>query len=131
MRKKWGARIDRQVAVHFYRLESERAQYDAALQETLRAYPQYKLQVLVQMVKFYGHWLETVAHFRDELKWKPDELQQVAINRARAYLDVAVRALEAEKAFEQMPELQQRAPQVYLDLIGDACHAAHGLAAFR
>jgi hypothetical protein len=26
-----------------------------------------------------------------------------------------------------MDELKQSQPQLYLDLIGDACHAAHGL----
>ncbi len=130
VRKKWGARLDTQIAIIFYRLESERPQYDAAYQQTLSSMPQYKLQVLVQMVKFYGHWLETVAHFRDDLGWKPNEAQQIAINRAKAYLDFAVRGLEEAKAFSTMPQLAATQPQVYLDLVGDSCHAAHGLEAF-
>lgn len=131
VRKKWGPRVDRQIAILFYRLGSERSQYDAAYQVTLSSQPQYKLQVLVQMVKFYGHWLETVAMLRDELKWKPDATQQIAINRAEAYLDFAVRGLNEAKAFESMPQLAQSQPQVYLDLIGDSCHAAHGLEAWH
>ncbi len=130
VKKKWGKRIDDQIAIHFYRLESERLQYDAAYQQTLTSMPQFKVQVLVQMVKFYGHWLETAAHFRNDFGWKPTPAQVQDLNRAKAFLDVAVRALEENKTLEQMPQLQQTQKQVYLDLIGDSCHAAHGLEAF-
>lgn len=130
VRKKWGARVDTQIAIHFYRLESERVQYEAAYQQALAGMPQFKLPILVQMVKFYGHWLETVSHFRDDLGWKPNEQQKIDINRSKAFLDLAVRTLEEEKAFERMAELKQSQKQVYLDLIGDSCHAAHGLEAF-
>jgi hypothetical protein len=130
VRKKWGARVDTQLKIHFYRLESERVQYDAAYQQVLAGMPQFKLPLLVQMVKFYGHWLETVAHFKDQLGFKPDEQQVMAVNRAKALLDSAVRTLEEDKAFERMSELKQKQKQVYLDLIGDSCHAAHGLEAF-
>lgn len=127
VKKKWGARLDAQIAIHFYRLESERRQYDAAWQQALTSMPQFKLPVLVQMVKFYGHWLETVAHFRDDFGWKPNDAQKQDLNRAKAFLDIAVRALEEQKAFEQMDQLKKTQKQVYLDLIGDSCHAAHGL----
>lgn len=130
VKKKWGARIDKQVAIHFYRLESERVQYDAAYQQALAGMPQFKLPVLVQMVKFYGHWLETVGHFKQTFGWKPNAAQKQAINKAKAYLDMAVRALEDAKAFDSMPQLQKSQPQLYLDLIGDSCHAAHGLEAW-
>lgn len=130
VRKKWGKRLDDQIAIHFYRLDSERLQYDAAYQQALAGMPQYKLPILVQMVKFYGHWLETVAHFQSDLGFKPNAMQKQDINRAKSYLDVAVRALEESKAFENMTQLKKTQPQVYLDLIGDSCHAAHGLEAF-
>lgn len=130
VKKKWGARLDAQIAIHFYRLESERRQYDAAYQQTLSSMPQFKLPVLVQMVKFYGHWLETVGHLRDDLGWKPNAAQAQDINRAKAYLDVAVRALEEDKSLEKMEQLKKTQKQVYLDLIGDTCHAAHGLEEF-
>lgn len=130
VKKKWGPRIDTQVLIHFYRLESERVQYEAAYQQALSGMPQFKLPILVQMVKFYGHWLETVGHFRDDLGWKPNEAQKQDLNRAKAFLDLAVRNLEAEGALEKMTELKKSQAQVYLDLIGDSCHAAHGLEAF-
>lgn len=130
VKKRWGKRLDDQVAIHFYRLESERRQYEAAYQQSITSMPQFKLPVLVQMVKFYGHWLETVAHFRDDFGFKPTELQKQDINRAKAFLDIAVRALEENKSLEQMTQLKTTQKQVYLDLIGDSCHAAHGLEAF-
>lgn len=130
VRKRWGKRIDTQIAIHFYRLESERRQYDAAYQQALNTAPQYKPQILVQMLKFYGHWLETTAHFKEDLGWKPTAAQAIDINRAKAYLDVAVRLLEEAKAFENMKQLREKQYQLYLDLIGDSCHAARGLEAF-
>lgn len=129
VRQRWGTRVDDQVRIHFYRFESERRQYEAAWQQAVATAPQFKLQVLVQMVKFYGHWLETAARFRD-FGWKPSAEQQATIRVAKAMLDAAVRWLEAERAFERMDQLKTSQRQVYLDLIGDSCHAAHGLAAW-
>jgi hypothetical protein len=125
VRKRWGARVDTQVAILFYRLDSERQQYDAALAQGGSA---YRLQVLTQMVKFYGHFLETTARLKTDLKWSPNEAQKQAINRAKAYLDNAVRLLDSDKVLtdEKMKELKVTQPQIYLDLIGDSCHASHG-----
>jgi hypothetical protein len=125
VRKRWGARVDTQVAILFYRLDSERQQYDAAL---AAGGNQYRLQVLTQMVKFYGHFLETTARLKADLKWAPNEQQQVAVNKAKAYLDNAVRLLDADKVLTdaKMKELKVSQPQIYLDLIGDSCHATHG-----
>ncbi|MEW5739169.1 MAG: hypothetical protein AB1938_09600 [Myxococcota bacterium] len=131
VRKKWGARVDTQIAILMYRLESERRQYDAAYQQAVTTAPQYKLVMLVQMVKFYGHFLETAARLKTDLKWKPTTAQQQAIATAKALLDSAVRSLEESKAFEQMKALEKSQPQVYLDLIGDSCHAAHGLEGWK
>ncbi|MDP3234363.1 MAG: hypothetical protein Q8N26_16410 [Myxococcales bacterium] len=41
-------------------------------------------------------------------------------------LDATVNGLEAIKAFQTMSAIKQSNPQVYLDLIGDSCHAANG-----
>lgn len=124
VKKAWGPRLDKQIDVLFYRLDSERQQYDEALKQA----PQYELQILTQMVKFYGHFLETTARLKDENRWKPNAQQTLAINRAKALLDAALRRLDEKKTFspERMSEIRATQRQVYLDLIGDACHAAHG-----
>ncbi|MBS1148534.1 MAG: hypothetical protein H6Q89_232 [Myxococcaceae bacterium] len=122
VKKAWGKRLDTQIAILFYRLESERRQYDAALEQA----PQYRLQILTQMLKFYGHFLETTARLKDESGWKPTATQKQAVMKARALLDATLRQLDADKTFSKMAEIKKSSPQVYLDLIGDACHAAHG-----
>jgi hypothetical protein len=124
VRKKWGARVDKQIAILLYRLDSERQQYDAALQQ---GGPQYRLQLLTQMLKFYGHFLETTARLKTDLNWKPDAAQTQTIAKAKAYLDNAVRQLDGDKTFAKMADVKEKQPQVFLDLIGDSCHASHGL----
>jgi hypothetical protein len=131
VRKRWGARVEQQIALHFYRLESEHRQYDAASVQAQKLAPELKLRVLTQQVKFYGHFLETAARFRDDLGWRPDATQQQQLAVARALLDATVRELEAAHAFDQLETLKKTQPQVALDLVGDGCHAAHGLAAWR
>ncbi|MFZ5469336.1 MAG: hypothetical protein ACOZIN_07845 [Myxococcota bacterium] len=127
VKKKWGKRLDRQIDVLFYRLDSEAKQYEEALQKA----PQYKLQLLTQMVKFYGHFLETTGRLKVENRFVPSKAQRQQIAKAKALLDWAVRELEAQKAFASMEQLKASQPQIYLDLIGDACHAAHGLAYWK
>jgi hypothetical protein len=128
VRKAWGARLDTQVDVLFYRLASESRQYDAALAS---APPQYRLPVLVQMVKFHGHFLETLGRYRSETGWRPTPEQARAVEQAHALLDGAVRRLEAAGAFRDMESLKATRYQLHLDLIGDSCHAAHGLGYWR
>ncbi len=128
VRKAWGTRLTTQVDVLFYRLESESRQYQAA---SASAPPEYQLPLLVQQVKFYGHWLETLGRYREETGWKPDAAQARAVSRARELLDGAVRRLDASGAFQHMATHKARQYQLYLDLIGDACHAAHGIAYWK
>ncbi|RYZ40293.1 MAG: hypothetical protein EOO71_16755 [Myxococcaceae bacterium] len=122
VRKAWGARLDAQVDVLVYRLGSEARQYEAALV----AAPAYRIPVLVQMVKFYGHWLEALGRYRDETGWKPTPAQAKAVAEARAALEGATLRLEATGAFRDTATLAREEPQLALDLVGDACHAARG-----
>lgn len=127
VRRRWGARFDRQVRVLFYRLGSEAQQYEAALQQA----PQHRLQILTQMVKFYGHFLETTGRLKAESAFRPDDGQRRDLERAKALLDRAVRELAELGAFSSMEKLKASQPQIFLDLIGDSCHAAHGLDYWR
>jgi hypothetical protein len=127
VKKAWAARVDRQLSILMYRLDSERGQYDAALQQA----PGLALQLLVQMLKFYGHFLETTGRLKREKIWVPSLRQKEAVMRATALLDSTVRQLDERKAFDSMSTLKTSQRQVYLDLIGDSCHAAHGLDEWR
>ncbi|NPC68411.1 hypothetical protein HPP05_01450 [Corallococcus exiguus] len=122
VRKAWGQRLDAQVDVLVYRLGSEAKQYEAAL----AAAPAYRVPVLVQMVKFYGHFLEALGRYRDETGWKPTPAQAVAVAEAKAALEHATLRLEATGAFRDTEALTKTQPQLALDLVGDACHAARG-----
>jgi hypothetical protein len=83
------------------------------------------------MVKFYGHFLETLGRYREETGWKPGPEQARAVEQARALLDGAVRRLDTSGAFRDMAALKATQYQLHLDLIGDTCHAAHGLGYWR
>ncbi|MDY7224824.1 hypothetical protein [Hyalangium rubrum] len=124
VRKAWGGRMEAQVEVLVYRLGSEARQYEAALASS----PQQRLPLLSQSLKFYGHFLETLGRYRQENGWQPTPAQQQAVTRAHQLLEATVRRLGESGAFQQMETLSRERPQLYLDLVGDACHAAHGLA---
>ncbi len=128
VRKAWGARLDTQVDVLVYRLGSEARQYEAALAEAPTA---YRLPLLSQSLKFYGHFLETLGRYRRENGWKPTPRQQQAVTRAHQLLEATVRRLGEAGAFQNLEALARQQPQFYLDLVGDACHAAHGLAEWK
>ena len=114
VRAAWEPRLDTQVDVLLYRLASESRQYDEALAATP---PAKRLPVLAQMLKFYGHWLETLGRYRDETGWTPTPAQLDAVRQAGALLDGAVRRLEAADAWHAA---------LPWEFLGDTCHAARG-----
>jgi hypothetical protein len=127
VRKAWGGRMGAQVEVLVYRLGSEARQYEAALAQA----PEHRLALLSQSLKFYGHFLETLGRYRRENGWSPTPSQRQAVTRAHQLLDATVRRLGEAGAFRDMERLAKQQPQLYLDLVGDACHAANGLTAWR
>ncbi|GHG72315.1 hypothetical protein GCM10012319_18150 [Comamonas sp. KCTC 72670] len=128
VRKAWRARLDTQVEVLLYRLDSEGRQYEAALASLPEA---YRLPLLVQMLKFQGHLLETLGRYRDDTGWRPTPVQRKTVERARTALEDTVRRLDAAGAFDELSAIAAQQPQLALDLVGDTCHAAHGEALWR
>ncbi|RJS20760.1 hypothetical protein DRW03_18955 [Corallococcus sp. H22C18031201] len=122
VRRAWGRRLDTQVEVLLYRLDSEARQYETALS----AEPAYRVRLLSQMVKFYGHLLESLGRYRDEAGWRPTAAQTQAVQRALTYLERATSRLEATGAYHDTDSLAASDPQLAWDLVGDACHAARG-----
>ena len=106
-------------------IESGRPSVDAVYERVVGT-PNLKLQILTQMVKFYGHWLETTGRARADGVFTPTEAQLHAVAEAKARLDFATRGLQEMRAFESMDAIKKSQPQIWLDLIGDSCHAAHG-----
>lgn len=123
------ARAAQQVRLLLHRHDAERTLYA----DTLRAHPAARLLVSGQQLKFFGHLLETLA-LADELGvTRADAGLQDAVTAARrvaaADLLVTLSQLDDERAYGRLPELARDKPQLHLDLIGDGCHAIHGLRA--
>lgn len=120
------ARVQRQVQLLVARYQAERALYA----EMLRARPEATLLVSGQQLKFFGHLLETLALADRVLPSQDNALKQtVTLTRQQAASDVltVIAQLQAVSAYARLNELSVQQPQLYLDLIGDGCHAIHGL----
>ncbi|MGI5864537.1 MAG: hypothetical protein ACOX6T_21155 [Myxococcales bacterium] len=116
-----------QVDILFYRLDIETRAYDQALDLA----PEYALQLNVQRLKFYGHWLETAMHLRELDLWEPTPERLASVAKARKLIAKTVEALREQRVGERMAEFKSVQRQTYFDLIGDSCHAASGLKASR
>jgi len=121
------ARVHRQLGLLLRRYDAERNLYG----ETLRAHPEARLLVSGQQLKFFGHLLETLA-LADQLGLlRADAALAEAVTsaRRRAASDLlrTLAQLEQERAYPRLAELTAQRPQLALDLIGDGCHALHGL----
>jgi hypothetical protein len=121
------ARTQRQLALLLRRHAAERELYA----QTLRAHPEARLIVSGQQLKFFGHLLETLA-LAVRLRTAdgdPKLTADLAAAQRLATSDLlgALDQLEQERAYERLPEITAQRPQLALDLIGDGCHAVHGL----
>jgi len=121
------ARLSTQVKLLLARTRAERVLYT----ETLRARPSGVLLVSVQQLKFYGHVLETLSVADEVGLLGSDMTLATDVNDARrqlaADLLVVIAQLQETGAYGQLSKLSEQQPQLALDLIGDGCHAIHGL----
>lgn len=122
VRAAWKPRLAAQVDVLLYRLDSEMRQYETAW----ASMPTQREQVLAQMLKFLGHFLETLGRFRDDTGWRPTTVQQETVERARRYLANTLRRMDETGLLAAPASVATRNRQLALDLVGDTCHAAHG-----
>ena len=127
-----GARVDAQVDILLWRLGFETDLVEGLLAElTGPESAQWVLMLRLQNTKFLGHLLEVLGDARALGVWTPDPAELVLVERARALL--AANVVEMERLgiyqgsllarFAASPESEQ----IYLDLVGDACHATRGL----
>lgn len=115
--------IQGQVALHYWRLPGELAVYDAALKRS----PEHQALLLTQRMKFLGHWLETAHKLAILGFYTPTEEQKRLAAGAVQQLALTVEALEQGGVFKSLPEIEKTDYQLYLDVVGDASHAVHGL----
>jgi hypothetical protein len=115
--------VEAQVPLWFYRLENELRIYDDAIKRN----PKQKARLLVQRMKFLGHFLESMGKMEAMGLFVPDDTQQAALEGAAQNLVLTVDGLEKLGVFDHMEELRGQDEQLYLDVIGDSCHAVRGL----
>ena len=115
--------IEAQVPLMFYRLPIELAVYEDAM----RRQPKYKTKLLVQRMKFLGHFLETMSKMQAMGLYTPDDAQLLALEGAAQNLTLTVDALRKQGTFDALPALRKTDEQLYLDVIGDSAHAIRGL----
>ncbi len=121
------SRAQKQLGVLLYRWEIERAGYAALLAR----HPDQGLLLRVQQLKFFGHVLETLALARslDVVEKTTEGARRIegAIRATAADVADVVSALSQSGVFDRLPAIRKQREQTYLDLIGDGCHAIHGL----
>ncbi|MCC7385997.1 MAG: hypothetical protein IT384_29380 [Deltaproteobacteria bacterium] len=115
------ARAKRQIDVLVFRWRAEREIYRRSIAQA----PQYKLILLVQELKFYGHTLEALALARELglTDRSPDEI----LRAGRVAADLIRVITVLSDAYAKLDQVRAEREQTYLDLIGDGCHAIHGL----
>jgi hypothetical protein len=124
----FGTELDRkavlaQVPLMFYRLPNELRVYDEAMARN----PKYRTRLLVQRVKFLGHWLESVSKMQAMGLFEPNAEQLRLIEGAAQNLSLVVDALAKQGTFQQVDTIRTKDEQLYLDIVGDSAHALHGL----
>ncbi len=96
-------------------------------QDGIAQNPQFELVLLAQQLKFVGHWIESVHKMMALELYTPTSVEQAQIYAANDALIATVKRLKAMGAFDNMPQLREKNPQLYLDLVGDSAHALKGL----
>jgi hypothetical protein len=116
--------VARQVDLMFYRLPRELEIYDAAAR---RLGPRYATKLMVQRLKFTGHFLESM-HTMAALGYYAPNAQQVALLEGTAkQVALVAQGLQKTGVLDELESLRAEDEQLYLDIIGDSAHAIHGL----
>jgi hypothetical protein len=111
------------VSTWFARYAVEMRMLDAAIQQ----YPEYRLKLVVQRLKFLGHFTESAHKLAAVGLLEPDEAQARILAAVLSGLVDTVSALEASGVLDKLPELRASDEQLYLDVIGDSAHAMRGI----
>lgn len=107
----------------FYRFPRELAIYKKAMDEN----PTRKLVLMVQQLKFVGHWLESTHKLLAAGLYTPSPSDQLIAAEAVNVLVGTTRELKALGAFDNLDAIRPQNEQLYLDIVGDASHAIRGL----
>jgi hypothetical protein len=113
--------LTEQVALLYYRFPIELSIYD----NLMKQHPDYKIQLLIQRLKFVGHFLETSAKLEILGFSVATEQMRTVQKGALKQLALITEALRKEGLLQKPQSAASK--QLYLDLIGDAAHAVYGI----
>ena len=114
-----------QVALMYWRLPRELKVYDDLMKKIDN--PQHMLMLLIQRLKFVGHFVESMHKMAILGIYQPTAEHQVILKGAADQIVLTVQALEDQKVYSNLPALRKASEQMYLDVIGDSAHAVRGL----
>ncbi|MEE2827578.1 MAG: hypothetical protein VX498_00200, partial [Myxococcota bacterium] len=120
-------RVRKQIEIYLRRVPVETSMVD----EALRAYPQLAILLHNQDLKFLGHLIESLGKVERAGLWTPSSQERLVLEDVQARAVATVIQLERLGAYrpETMAQFSGNPDtfQLYLDLVGDAAHALHGL----
>lgn len=123
--------LARQYELLRVRLEVEARYWEGKLAQAQRVEgPERRRHVeliLSQSLKVLGHGLETWYRAVATGAVAPDEAARREVEAAVGRLATVVLLLEAQGVLGDLDGVRARAPQVYLDVVGDGAHALHAL----
>jgi len=114
----------KQIPLMFYRLPRELAIYDAAMR---RFGTTHTTALLIQRLKFSGHFLETMHKLAALGFYVPSQEQNLALEGAAKQVALAIEGLSQSGVLDNLNTLRQTNEQQYLDIIGDSSHAVYAL----
>ena len=128
------ARFQAQVDILFWRYQSELDTYT----EMLQTQPRYRTLIMMQRLKFLGHFLETTHKLVILGQLQPDAEQERIMRDASIQLIATVAVLQQTGILANIhklvePDTPEVYPgvitneQLYLDYLGDSAHGYRGL----
>ena len=81
----------------------------------------------VQQLKFIGHWLESMHKLAATGIYTPSALDQQVMAQAVGDLITTTAALKQLGALDNAAKIRESNNQLYLDIVGDSCHAVRGM----
>ncbi len=117
--------IQGQVALMFWRLPAELQIYDDLMKRIEK--DEHMILLLVQRLKFTGHFLETMHKMAILGLYKPTPEQERLLIGAADQVTLTVRALQSRGVYDKLDAIREHDEQLYLDVVGDSAHALRGL----
>src|SRR4029434_5846782 len=103
--------IEAQFAIQFFRYPIERGQTVAVM----KAKPEYTDVLLVQRLKFAGHFLETMSKLAAEGFYTPDDSQEAILRDAALEVWEVARAMQKRKLLGDLTAIRAKDETQFLD----------------